>query len=172
MTALAGSAENVSREKWWRRWLLTPVRNQLRQGMSVERISWTISLGFVLGVFPVMGTTSWICLFAAWALKLNQALLHVFKALVYPLHLALILVFIRMGQRLWGVPLIAYSIPDLLHKFKDDPLQFARDFGLAALQGVSAWLLFAPFAALLIKWMVTPLVRKVAKAAKKGKVAA
>ena len=101
---------------------------QLRQGMSTERVSWTISLGIVFGVFPIMGSTSLVCILVAWAFRLNQALLHVFKAAVYPLHLALILVFIRLGERLYGVPLIKFSIPELLGKFKDDPLQFARDF--------------------------------------------
>ena len=128
----------------------------------MERVSWTISLGFVLGVFPIMGSTSLVCLAAGWMLRLNQALLHVFKSRVYPLPLALILVFIRLGERLYGAPLIAFSIPQLLGKFKADPLQFARDFGMAAWHGVSAWLLIAPVAAVLIKWAVTPLVRKMA----------
>jgi len=157
-----GDMVDAPREVWWRRWIVSPVKEQLTRGMSVERVSWTISLGFVLGVFPIMGSTSLVCLAAGWLLRLNQALLHVFKSLVYPLHLALILVFIRLGERLYGAPLIAFSIPQLLVKFKADPLQFARDFGMAAWHGVSAWLLIAPVAAVLIKWAVTPLVRKMA----------
>ena len=148
---------------WWRRWFVLPIMAQLTQGISVERISWTISLAFVLGVFPIMGTTTLVCLIVGWVLRLNQALLHLFKAAVYPLHLALILVFIRLGERLFGSALITFSIPELIGKFKTSPLQFARDFGVAAGQGVCAWLLIAPFAALLIKWGVTPVVRQVAK---------
>jgi hypothetical protein len=107
-----------------------------------------------------MGTTTLVCLLAGWLLRLNQPVLHVFKTLVYPLHLALILVFIRLGERLYGVPLISFSIPQLLEKFKNDPLQFARDFGVAAWHGVSAWLLIAPVVAVLIKLAVTPLLKR------------
>ena len=148
------------RESWWRRWLVAPVMAQLTVGISPERIGWTIALGIVLGVFPIMGTTTLVCLLAGWLLHLNQPVLHVFKTLVYPLHLASILVFIRLGERLYGVPLIAFSIPQMIGKFKDDPLRFARDFGLAAWHGVSAWLLVAPVAAVLIKLAIMPVLRK------------
>lgn len=150
----------ISRESRWRRWLVTPVTSQLSVGITPERIGWTIALGIVLGVFPVMGTTTIVCLLAGWLLRLNQPVLHVFKVLVYPLHLALILVFIRLGEHLYGVPLISFSIPQLLGKFKNDPLQFARDFGMAAWHGVSAWLLIAPVAAVLIKLAVMPILRR------------
>lgn len=150
------------RKSWWRRWLLNPVIEQLTVGISPERIAWTIALGVVLGVFPIMGSTTLVCLLAGWLLRLNQPVLHVFKTLVYPLHLALILVFIRLGERLYGVPLISFSIPQLLVRFKEDPLQFARDFGMAAWHGVSAWLLIAPVAALLIKLAVMPMLTRLA----------
>ena len=152
----------AAKESGWRRWLIAPIKAQLMQGLTVERVSWTIALGVVLGVFPIMGSTTLVCLLAGWVLNLNQALLHVFKTAVYPLHLALILVFIRLGERIYGAPLIAFSIPQLLARFKQDPLQFARDFGMAAWHGVSAWLLIAPLAALLIKMAVIPVVSRLA----------
>ena len=158
-----------TKESWWRRWLVAPVKAQLSQGISVNRVSWTIALGFVLGVFPVMGTTSLLCLLVGWVFRLNQALLHVFKTIVYPLHLALILVFIRLGERLYGVPLISFSIPELMGKFKADPLQFARDFGMVAWHGVSAWLVLAPFAVILIKIAATPILRRVGKSLETSK---
>ena len=152
---------------WWRRWLVAPVVAQLTGGISPERIGWTIALGIVLGVFPIMGSTTLVCLLVGWMLHLNQPVLHVFKTLVYPLHLALILIFIRLGERLVGAPLISFSIPQLVGKFKDSPLQFARDFGMAAWHGVSAWLLIAPVAAVLIKMAVMPALRKLSVSLKR-----
>lgn len=169
--AAAGTLAETVKETWWRRWFVAPVRAQLLQGMSTERVSWTISLGCVFGVFPIMGSTTLVCILVAWAFRLNQALLHVFKAAVYPLHLALILVFIRLGERLYGVPLIKFSIPELMGMFKDDPLRFGRDFGMAAWHGVSAWLLIAPVAAVVIKLAVTPVVRRAAMSLQRRKEA-
>lgn len=78
--------------------------------------------------------------------------------LVYPLHLVLILIFIHMGERLYGVPLISLSIPQLVAKFEQSPLKFFSDFGMAAWHGVSAWLLVAPIAAILIKLVTMPIL--------------
>jgi uncharacterized protein (DUF2062 family) len=156
----------------WRRWLVAPVVAQLTGGISPNRIAWTIACGMVVGVFPVMGTTTAVCLLAGWAFRLNQVVLHVFRALVYPLHLALILVFIRLGERLYGAPLITLSIPQLLVKFRVSPMQFTKDFGMAAWHGVSAWLLVAPLAAVLIKMAVLPLLTQLAASIERQKEAA
>lgn len=169
MMAAQGEMDVEVKPSWWRRWLVAPVVKQLTLGTTPERIAWTIALGVVLGVFPIMGSTTLVCLLAGWLLRLNQPVLHVFKTLVYPLHLALILVFIRLGERLYGVPLISFSIPQLLARFKADPLQFARDFGMAAWHGVSAWLLIAPVAAILIKVAVLPVVRQLAESLQRRK---
>ena len=157
----------ATKESWWRRWLVAPVVTQLTHGTSPDRIGWTIALGMVVGVFPIMGSTTLVCLLIGWLLRLNQPVLHVFRAVVYPLHLALILIFIRLGERLYGAPLISFSIPQLIGKFKDSPLQFARDFGMAAWHGVSAWLLIAPVAAVLIKMAVMPALRKLSVSLKR-----
>ena len=157
----------ATKESWWRRWLVAPVVTQLTHGSSPDRIGWTIALGMVVGVFPIMGSTTLVCLLIGWLLRLNQPVLHVFRAVVYPLHLALILIFIRLGERLYGAPLISFSIPQLIGKFKDSPLQFARDFGMAAWHGVSAWLLIAPVAAVLIKMAVMPALRKLSVSLKR-----
>jgi hypothetical protein len=151
-----------ARPVWWRRWLVQPVVNQLTRGIAPEKLAWTIALAVVLGIFPIMGSTTLVCFLAGWALRLNQPILHSFSSLVFPLHLGLILVFIRLGQKLYGVAPIPFAIPELLARFHADPLQFARDFGMAAWHGVSAWLLVAPPLALAIKAATLPLLRRAA----------
>jgi len=142
------------------RWIIAPILDQLTRGISPEKLSWTIALGVTLGIFPIMGSTSLVCFIAGYFLKLNQAILHLFKTLTYPLHLALILVFIRLGQHLNGVPPIKFSIPQMLAQFKDDPAQFARDFGVAALHGIEAWALAAIFLIPLLYFISLPILRK------------
>ena len=156
---IMATSGDAGRQPWWRRWIIRPVLGQLSAGGSPDRLGWTIAVGMVLGIFPIMGSTTLLWLAAGWLLGLNQPVLHVFRAVVYPLHLALILVFIRMGERLHGADRIAFSIPQLVGRFKDDPLRFAADFSLAAWHGISAWLLVAPLLVILIKLAVTPPLR-------------
>ncbi len=143
-----------------RRWLVEPIINQLNRGITPEKLSWTIALGFTLGIFPIIGSTSLVCFIAGYFLKLNQAILHLFKSLTYPLHIALILVFIHLGQQLNGVPLLPFSISEMMSQFKDSPAQFARDFGMAAWYGIEAWAIAALILIPIIRIISLPFLKK------------
>ncbi|WP_411827176.1 DUF2062 domain-containing protein [Luteolibacter sp. AS25] len=144
----------------FRRWIINPILKQLKQGTSPERLSWSVSLGITLGTFPIMGSTSLVCFIAGHLFRLNQPVLHLFKTLTYPVHLPLILVFIRLGQKINGVPLLTLSIPEMLGQFKDSPTRFARDFGVAALHGIEAWAICSLVLIPLVYFIALPLLRK------------
>jgi len=74
----------------------------------------------------------------------------------------LILVFVRLGEWLLRAPHLPLSIPLLLRKFHDSPLNFLREFGLTGLHGIIAWLLIAPFLTTLIYGALLPPLRKLA----------
>jgi uncharacterized protein (DUF2062 family) len=142
------------------RWVIRPIVNQLKQGTSPEKLSWSVSLGVTLGIFPIMGSTSLVCFIIGHLFRLNQPILHLFKTFTYPLQLALILVYIRLGQMLNGVPLIKFSIPQMLGQFKDDPAQFASDFGMAALYGIEAWTISAILIIPILYLISLPILKK------------
>ena len=146
-----------------RRWIITPIAKQLKQGTSPEKLSWSISLGTTLGIFPIMGSTSVVCLAVAHVFKLNQPVVHLFKTLTYPIHLAMILVYIHLGQKLNGLPETPFSITEMMSQFKDSPAQFARDFGMAALYGIEAWAISAIFLIPLLRYASLPLLRKLVR---------
>ena len=144
----------------FQRWVIRPIANQLRQGTGPEKLAWSVSLGLTLGIFPIMGSTSLVCFAVGHLLRLNQPVLHLFKTFTYPIHLALILVFIRLGQNLNGVPPIPFSIPQLLTRFKESPAQFASDFSAAALHGIEAWAISAIFLIPFFYFVSLPVLRK------------
>ncbi len=153
-------AESPRKPSRFKRWIVHPILKQLKQGTSPEKLSWSISLGTTLGIFPIMGSTSLVCLAVAHLLKLNQPVVHLFKTLTYPFHLAMILVFIHLGQKLNGVPPLPFSITEMLSQFKDSPTQFARDFGMAALYAVEAWAISAVILIPLIRYASLPILKK------------
>ncbi|MDB6077282.1 MAG: hypothetical protein JWO82_1029 [Akkermansiaceae bacterium] len=145
---------------FWQRRIVAPVISQLVQGATPGRLAWSISAGLVLGIFPILGSTTLVCLAAGALLRLNHPVMQLSCQLMTPLHLLLILPFIRCGEMLYRVPAITLSIPELLARFKASPTKFAGDFGWAAWHGISAWLLVAPILLLLLKTSITPLLRK------------
>jgi len=126
-------------DPWWKRWFINPILNQLRQGISADKLSWTIALGCAFGIFPVMGTTSVVCLIPAAIFKLNQPVIHAVRLALWPVHLALILPFIKIGQWFFGSEQITGSVPILLKEFFESPARFSENYWLAALQGIAAW---------------------------------
>lgn len=156
-TAISNTDVKPSRFK---RWIIQPIVNQLKQGTTPEKLSWSISLGATLGIFPIMGSTSIVCLIVGHLFKLNQPVVHLFKTLTYPIHLPMILVYIHLGEKLNGVPETPFSITEMVTQFKESPAQFARDFGMAALYGIEAWAISAVFLIPILRYASLPVLRK------------
>ena len=148
--------------KFWRERFVTLIVSQLTQGVAPHKIALSIGLGFSLGVFPVLGTTTTLCAIAAVRLKLNQPVIQLLNWLVYPLQLAWILIFIRIGEWIMRAPFINFSLPELIQKFHDSPVKFFQQFGLAGLQGVVAWLFIAPFLTTITYSVLLPPLKKLA----------
>jgi len=69
-------------------------------GLSPATIALILAVGLVLGVFPVYGCPTVLCVVAALALRLNVPALQLINQLVSPLQLALWVPLNRFGARL------------------------------------------------------------------------
>lgn len=146
--------------KFWRERVIAVIVAQLMQGVTPPKMALTIALGFSLGVIPVLGITTALCAVAAIRLKLNQPVIQLVNWLVYPLQLAWLLIFVRIGERIMQAPPVSFSIPELLQKLHESPLKFLQVFGVAELHGAVAWLFIAPFlTAITFSVLLLPLKR-------------
>lgn len=159
------------RDPWWKRWFINPVLKQLTQGISADKLAWTIAVGCALGIFPIMGTTSLVCFAAATYWKLNQPVIQVVCHTLWAAHLALILPFVKLGQWLHRDEAITGSITTLLKEFFLSPWQFAQDYWLAAWHGVVAWFLVAIPLVFIVRAIVFPLLKVTASRIEKRREA-
>ena len=113
-----------SRPGFWRRWIVEPLLAQLRQGITAEKLALTIAIGAMAGTFPVLGSTTILCLSLGAILRLNQPTLQVVNHTCYPLQLLLIPVFIRIGEHMFGAVPIPFSMPQLLQKVSSGSVAF------------------------------------------------
>jgi len=136
---------------------------QLRQGITPEKIALTLALGGMLGIFPILGTSTVLCAVAAIWLRLNQPIIQLVNYLMYPAQLLLLLPFYRAGETLFGQPHVPiFSIVELIDRFRAGPLQFVVDYGMVALYGVTVWCLIAPLAIALAYYTLRPLLSRLA----------
>lgn len=143
--------------------MVEPILAQLKQGITPEKISLTVALGTALGLFPILGTTTALCLTVGIWLKLNQPIIQLINWLVAPLQLPLILVFIRIGESAVRAEPVSFSIKEMLEKFYASPLKFLRQFGMTGLHGIGGWLLVAPVLVALLYFCLLPAMRKLAR---------
>jgi len=94
--------------------------------LSPEEIALLLSVGLVLGVFPIMGFPTVFCLAAAFGLRLNWAALQLLNNISSPLQLALLVPLARAGQRVCGGALPAGG-------------SWTGMIGAAALHAVTGW---------------------------------
>ena len=156
-------AVSAPRESFWQRRIVTPIAAQLQQGITPEKIALTIALGFVLGTFPILGSTTLLCGIAALVFRLNQPIIQLVNYFTYPLQLALLIPFYRAGETLFGKAHIPLSIPLLFQRFGADAWQFLKDFGIIAVQGIVVWCILAPALVAALYFTMRPLLRRLAR---------
>lgn len=131
----------------------------LRQGISPQRLALTLALGIAIGCIPVVGVTTALCVLAALTLRLNFPVIQAANWAAMPLQVALIVPFVRLGGRLFGLGSgHALKAGALLHT---PPLELALQAGGLASHALLAWLLIAVPAVALMTAMLTVLLRRV-----------
>lgn len=142
--------------------LVRPILQLLTQGITPEKIALSLAFGIMLGVFPVMGTTSLLCLIAALLFRLNIAAVQLVNVLVYPLWFALLIPFIRVGERLFGVPPLAMSGSQMLGLAHANFLHSTGVLWWTALRAAAAWMLVGPAGIIVLYLILVPIIRRMA----------
>jgi uncharacterized protein (DUF2062 family) len=116
----------------------------LRQGHTPEKLALSVALGIALGLFPIFGTTTLLCVVAAVALRLNHPAIQLTNQLMYPVQIPLIVVFIRLGDAMLGTAPIPFSAALVVAEMRAHPTVLFERFGTAGLHGILGWALVAP----------------------------
>jgi uncharacterized protein (DUF2062 family) len=146
--------------EFWQRKVFRPLLDLLKQGVTPEKIALSVSLGITLGVTPVLGSTSLLCAIAALALRLNLPAIQLVNYLVYPLQLALLIPFVRMGEWMFGAPPFPISLPEVLRMIRTDLWGAMGTLWTATLHALAAWVAVGAVASALMYLMLTPILRK------------
>ena len=129
---------------FWQRRLVGPLRAQLTQGVTPDRLALTLAVGTACSLLPFLGFTTLLNLGVGLWLRLNQPILQTVNYLLGAVQLGLILVYVRAGEFIWRAPAMPLSVPTLLQAFRADPLAFLRRFAWTGVHAGTAWLLTAP----------------------------
>ncbi len=157
------SAPSGGWRSFWRRRVLDLTLAQLRQGITPQKIALTIALGFILGLFPILGATTALCALFGLLLRLNQPIIQLLNWVAAPLQIPGIYLFVRIGEWLTRTPPVSFSVTALLLAFRSSPLEFLKQYGATGLRGVLAWCLIAPAIAALLYGALLPILKRMGR---------
>jgi uncharacterized protein (DUF2062 family) len=145
-------------ETFWRRKVARPIVEFLRQGLTPEKLSFTIALGITLGVIPVLGSTVLLCTLAAFAFGLNMAAIQLVNWLVYPFQLALLIPFYRIGGWIFRTPPSELSVVHIVALIRTNLFHAIATLWTVTIHAVVAWLLLGSIATGLLYLLLVPVL--------------
>ncbi|UCG13186.1 MAG: DUF2062 domain-containing protein [Deltaproteobacteria bacterium] len=132
--------------KFFHKRLVNPIISLLKQGISPEKIAMGVAGGIVLGIFPVLGSTTILSGLAAVIFQLNLPAMQLVNYMVYPLHLALLIPFFHLGDLLFRAEPLPLTAQELIGLLQSDLWGTIRSLWDTTMRAIVAWLLVsAPF---------------------------
>jgi uncharacterized protein (DUF2062 family) len=150
--------------------LVRPVIDLLKQGVTPEKMALSLALGVTLGIFPALGWTTALCAIAAVALRLNLPAIQIVNYFVYPVQIALLIPFFRMGEWLFRAPRLAVSIPQIYAMIHANVWHAIRLLWTTTWHAVVVWCAVAPVIAGIVYVILLPALRRVLRRLQNGQL--
>ncbi len=159
---LAGieSASAPVHHNWIYRRVALPIFALLRMGATPEKLAWSLAVGLLIGVNPILGSTTLLCLAVAFIFRLNVAASQIGNHIVYPLELLLVIPLIHLGSILFHTDPIPLSPKSLLASARTNPIALTRQLWHWEWHAFIVWACIAVITIPLIAFSLTPLLRK------------
>ena len=155
--------DSGGRESFFRRRIVRPIVELMRQGATPEKMALSLALGMALGVFPVLGTTTALCALVAFLWRLNLPAIQIVNYFVYPLQIALLIPFFRMGEKLFAAPHLPLSVTQILAAVHASFWSATRFLWTTIWHAAVAWCLIAPLFVVLAYLILVPILRRVVR---------
>jgi uncharacterized protein (DUF2062 family) len=147
----------------WQRWVRDPLVKQLTQGITPEKLALTIAVGSACALFPILGSTTLLCLVVAIVLKLNQPIIQLLNQALWPVHIWTIYLCVRLGESIYRLPHVSFAPRHMKELLWNSPGKFFHEFGATIVCAVTAWAVLAPVFMLIVYYGSLPLLRGIAR---------
>jgi uncharacterized protein (DUF2062 family) len=143
----------------------TPIVDLLRVGTTPRRLAWSLAIGVAIGINPVIGSTTFLCLLVAFLLRLNLIASQIANHLVFPLQLTLVVLYLKAGERLFHTGPPPIDAKELMHAMRRHPWSTTQTLWTWEWHAIIVWLIGAavltPVIATILCPMLTRLLAKI-----------
>jgi uncharacterized protein (DUF2062 family) len=139
-----------------RRRIVDPLLQLLRAGATPRRLAWSVAVGIVIGLNPLLGSTTLVALGVASLFRLNLVASQLGNHIVYPLELLFFPVFIHFGIVIFHTPGLPMDHVALFHAVKYHPWDTTRLLWRWEWHALIVWACFAVIAAPILERLLRP----------------
>jgi len=115
------------------------IKTLLLKGVTRQKLALTIATGSIIGLFPVIGTTTVMASLVALGLRLNQAFIQVVNYTVYPLQLLLFIPFLKLGNNVFPLTSNKVDFHHLFQLLQNDTLHALTEFSYVLIAAILLW---------------------------------
>ena len=144
----------------FQRQVISPIMHLLRVGASPRKLAWSLAVGVAIGINPLLGSTTLVCLAVAFLLRLNLVASQITNHLVYPLQLAMFFVFLGAGDRVFHTPGVPLDKEALLAGMRHHPLRTTQMLWGWEWHALVVWALFALLVTPALVALLTPILKR------------
>lgn len=119
--------------------IVVPLYKYIRLGLSPVKLSIAISIGAILGLCPLFGTTTILCSIIAILFRLNMAVMQLVNYLMLPLQLIILIPLIKAGEYIFSSGSSRITVESIIHAFKDSWFSGMKEMGHILIMGTTAW---------------------------------
>ncbi len=130
-------------KNWLQDKLILPLLNFLKQGISPQKLAWSVTIGLVLGISPLLGLTTLLGLVIALVFRLNLAAVQLVNYIAYPLQLVLLVPYFQLGAFIFGKENVITSFAQLQDLFRTNFMNTLQSLGGLFANAIFAWVLLA-----------------------------
>jgi uncharacterized protein (DUF2062 family) len=146
--------------KLLQRVVVDPLMRLLKVGATPEQLAWSLALGIVIGINPLIGSTTLAALALATAFRLNIVASQVGNHAMYPAELLLFPVFLKLGSKVFGSEKLPLTGKALMGAVRRHPWDTTRMLWMWEWHALVVWAVLAALAMPVISYGLRPVLRR------------
>ncbi len=121
--------------------ILIPFRLVPKEGLSPEKLAFSVTLGIVSGIFPVIGLTTVLSIFLTMLFRQNLLVVQSVQWILALAQVLLIIPFMQFGAYILNVQAFHINLAQINHAFQPGVLSGIKTVGIFHLYGILTWLI-------------------------------
>lgn len=114
-----------------------------KEGLSAEKLAFSVTLGIVTGIFPVLGTTTTLSILLTLLFRQNILVVQSVQWALAPVQLLLIIPLMKLGAYMLQHSVVQVNLAQIKLAFQPGMLAGIKTIGVFHLYGIFTWALLA-----------------------------